>query len=144
MQRTTTSQCISRCHADHRLPMRGAIAPSLKRADSPGCCARLAKRSTGRYGRLIYQWRSVFRTGSRLALGAYGPHGSVIYIDRWLCAACGPCVKEPGVEMRFGFIASFAMAILAIVGVFIDIPIVSQYAFWFVVGAYILLAGSRW
>ena len=46
--------------------------------------------------------------------------------------------------MRFGFIASFVMAILAIVGVFIDIPIVSQYAFWFVVGAYILLAGSRW
>lgn len=45
--------------------------------------------------------------------------------------------------MRFGFIASFVMAILAIVGVFIDIPIVSQYAFWFVVGAYILLAGSR-
>jgi len=48
--------------------------------------------------------------------------------------------------MRFGFITSFLMAILAIVSVFIDIPIVSQYAFWFIVGAYILLAGagSRW
>jgi hypothetical protein len=46
--------------------------------------------------------------------------------------------------MRFGFIASFIMAILGIVGVFIDIPIVSQYAFWFVVAAYIVLAGSRW
>ena len=82
-------------------------------------------------------------TAHRAALFG-GPHGSVICIDRWLCAACGPCVKEPGVQMRFGFIASFVMAILAIVGVFIDIPIVSQYAFWFVVGAYILLAGSRW
>ena len=58
----------------------------------------------------------------------------------------GPCASELGVDMRFGFIASFLMAILAIVSVFIDIPIVSQYAFWFVVGAYILLAGagSRW
>ena len=70
---------------------------------------------------------------------------NVMYIGRWLCAA-GLCVKESGAQMRFGFIASFLMAILAIVSVFIDIPIVSQYAFWFVVGAYILLAGagSRW
>jgi hypothetical protein len=44
--------------------------------------------------------------------------------------------------MRFGFITSFAMAILAIVSVFIDIPIVTPFAFWFVVGAYILLAGA--
>jgi hypothetical protein len=44
--------------------------------------------------------------------------------------------------MKFGFITSFAMAILAIVSVFIDIPIVSLYASWFVVGAYILLAGA--
>jgi len=44
--------------------------------------------------------------------------------------------------MRFGFITSFAMAILAIVSVFTDIPIVSQYAFWFVVGAWIVLAGA--
>jgi hypothetical protein len=33
--------------------------------------------------------------------------------------------------------------ILAVVGVFIEIPIVSNYAFWFAVGAYILLAGTR-
>jgi hypothetical protein len=31
---------------------------------------------------------------------------------------------------------------LAVVGVFIEIPIVSDYAFWFAVGAYIMLAGS--
>jgi hypothetical protein len=48
--------------------------------------------------------------------------------------------------MRFGFITSFVMAISAIVSVFVEIPFVSQYAFWVVVVAYILLAGSgsRW
>jgi hypothetical protein len=45
-------------------------------------------------------------------------------------------------QMRFGFITSFLMAILAIVSVFIDIPIVSLYAFWFVVGAYVVLTGA--
>jgi hypothetical protein len=33
--------------------------------------------------------------------------------------------------------------ILAVVGVFIQIPIVSDFAFWFAIGAYILLAGTR-
>jgi hypothetical protein len=46
--------------------------------------------------------------------------------------------------MNFGFITSLIMAILGVVGVFIPIPIVSDYAFWVVVAAYIVLAGSRW
>ena len=46
--------------------------------------------------------------------------------------------------MRFGFIASLIMAILGVVGVFIPIPFVSDYAFWVIVAAYIMLAGSRW
>jgi hypothetical protein len=45
--------------------------------------------------------------------------------------------------MRFGFIVSLIMAILGIVGVFIEIPFVSDYAFWVVLAAYIVLAGSR-
>ena len=45
--------------------------------------------------------------------------------------------------MNFGFVASLIVVILAVVGVFIEIPIVSNYAFWFAVGAYILLAGTR-
>jgi hypothetical protein len=45
--------------------------------------------------------------------------------------------------VNFGFIASLVVMILAVVGVFIEIPIVSNYAFWFAVGAYILLAGTR-
>jgi hypothetical protein len=47
--------------------------------------------------------------------------------------------------MRFGFIAALVIAILGIVSVFIAIPIVSDYSFWVVVVAYIILAGSgKW
>ncbi len=45
--------------------------------------------------------------------------------------------------MNFGFVLSLVLVILAVVGVFIDIPLVSNYAFWFAIGAYIMLAGSR-
>jgi hypothetical protein len=43
--------------------------------------------------------------------------------------------------MDFGFIASLVIATLAILGVFIEIPIVSDYAFWVMTGAFLLLAG---
>jgi hypothetical protein len=46
--------------------------------------------------------------------------------------------------MRFGFIVSLIMIILGIVSVFVEIPVVSEYAFWVVVAAYIVLAGWRW
>ena len=45
--------------------------------------------------------------------------------------------------MNFGFVVSLVLVILAVVGVFIEIPLVSNYAFWFTIGAYIMLAGSR-
>jgi hypothetical protein len=45
--------------------------------------------------------------------------------------------------MNFGFVVSLVLVILAVVGVFIEIPLVSNYAFWFAIGAYIMLAGSR-
>jgi len=45
--------------------------------------------------------------------------------------------------VNFGFVLSLVLVILAVVGVFIDIPLVSNYAFWFAIGAYIMLAGSR-
>ena len=44
--------------------------------------------------------------------------------------------------MNIGFVVSLVLVILAVLGVFIEIPLVSTYAFWFAVGAYILLAGS--
>ena len=45
--------------------------------------------------------------------------------------------------MNFGFVLSLVLVILAVVGVFIEIPLVSNYAFWFAIGAYIILAGTR-
>jgi hypothetical protein len=45
--------------------------------------------------------------------------------------------------VNFGFVFSLLLVILAIVGVFIEIPLVSNYAFWLAVGAYIILAGTR-
>jgi hypothetical protein len=43
--------------------------------------------------------------------------------------------------MFFGRLLSLVIAIAAIVGVFTEIPIVSEWAFWFVVGAYLLWLG---
>jgi hypothetical protein len=40
-------------------------------------------------------------------------------------------------------VLSLVLVILAVVGVFIEIPLVSNYAFWFAIGAYIMLAGTR-
>jgi hypothetical protein len=44
--------------------------------------------------------------------------------------------------VNFAVVLSLVLAILAVLGVFIEIPLVSAYAFWFAVGAYIMLAGS--
>jgi len=40
-------------------------------------------------------------------------------------------------------VVSLIIAILAIVAVFIYIPFVSEYAFWFLFAAYVSLAGHR-
>lgn len=45
--------------------------------------------------------------------------------------------------MNFGFVLSLLTIILAVLSVFIEIPIVSNYAFWFAVGAYVVLAGTK-
>jgi hypothetical protein len=44
--------------------------------------------------------------------------------------------------VSFGFIASLIIVILAVLSVFVEIQIVTNYAFWFVIGAYIMLAGA--
>jgi hypothetical protein len=41
------------------------------------------------------------------------------------------------------YVLSLILAGLAIVGVFIEIPFVSQFAFWVLVVAYVILAGMR-
>ena len=45
--------------------------------------------------------------------------------------------------MNFVYVISLLTIILAVLSVFIEIPFVSNYAFWFAVGAYLLLAGTR-
>ena len=45
--------------------------------------------------------------------------------------------------MNFGVIVSLLLVILAVLSVFIEIPIISNYAFWFAIAAYVVLAGSR-
>jgi hypothetical protein len=44
--------------------------------------------------------------------------------------------------VNLGFVASLIVVILAVLSVFIQIPLVSDYAFWFAIGAYVILAGS--
>jgi hypothetical protein len=45
--------------------------------------------------------------------------------------------------MYFGLALSLILAGFAVVGVFIYIPFVSEYAFWVVIAAYVILAGAR-
>ena len=44
---------------------------------------------------------------------------------------------------NFLFVVSLLLVGFAIVGVFIEIPFFSNYAFWIVIAAYVMLAGSR-
>jgi hypothetical protein len=44
--------------------------------------------------------------------------------------------------VNIAVVVSLVLAILAVLGVFIEIPFVSDFAFWVAVGAYIILAGS--
>jgi hypothetical protein len=43
-----------------------------------------------------------------------------------------------GWQMSFGRVASLVIAIVAVLALFVEIPIVSDYAFWFLVGALLL------
>ena len=45
--------------------------------------------------------------------------------------------------MNLLYVLSLILAGLAIVGVFIEIPVVSEFAFWVLVAAYVILAGMR-
>jgi hypothetical protein len=45
--------------------------------------------------------------------------------------------------VSFGLIVSLIVVGLAVVGVFIEIPFVSNFAFWFAIAAYVILAGTQ-
>ena len=44
--------------------------------------------------------------------------------------------------MAGGFVVSLVLMLLGVVSVFIYIPFASEWAFWLVIAAYIVLAGS--
>ena len=41
------------------------------------------------------------------------------------------------------FLISLILTMLAIIGVFVEIPFISSYAFWVAIAAYIMLASHR-
>jgi hypothetical protein len=45
--------------------------------------------------------------------------------------------------VRFGLALSLVLVGFGVVGVFIYIPFVSNYAFWIVIAAYVILAAGR-
>jgi hypothetical protein len=47
-----------------------------------------------------------------------------------------------GVDMHFPRFFSLVLALLAVVGVFIEIPFVSNYAFWIMTAAYVIHISS--
>lgn len=60
----------------------------------------------------------------------------------WAC--CSPIRVQLGRSaLNPVFTASLLLAALALVGVFIEIPFISNYAFWVLMAAYIMLAGRR-
>jgi len=60
----------------------------------------------------------------------------------WAC--CNPIRVQLGRRaLNPVFTASLLLAALALVGVFIEIPFISNYAFWVLMAAYIMLAGRR-
>jgi hypothetical protein len=45
-------------------------------------------------------------------------------------------------DMHFGFALALVLELLAVVGVFVEIPFVSNYALWVSVAAFVILASS--
>jgi hypothetical protein len=47
-----------------------------------------------------------------------------------------------GIDMHFPSTISLVLAPLAVVGVFVEIPFVSNYAFWILLAAYVVFRAS--
>jgi len=45
--------------------------------------------------------------------------------------------------MHWGFLIALMIGIVAIIAVFVEIPIISEYAFWVLAGAFLLTASTR-
>jgi hypothetical protein len=60
---------------------------------------------------------------------------------RRVLSEVGDWLTAFGGQMSFGRVASLVIAIVAVLALFVEIPIVSDYAFWFLVGALIIWMG---
>jgi hypothetical protein len=45
--------------------------------------------------------------------------------------------------MKWGLIASLVITLLAIVSVFVEIPVVSNYSFWVLFGSWVLVVARK-
>jgi hypothetical protein len=45
--------------------------------------------------------------------------------------------------MKWGFIASLVITLLAIVSVFVEVPIVSNYSFWVLFSSWLLIVARK-
>jgi hypothetical protein len=67
------------------------------------------------------------------------PFAELCSVDQrfwWLTGAL-----ETGEQMDLGLVTSLLITMLAVVSVFVEIPVVSDYAFWVLLGSYILVIG---
>ena len=48
-----------------------------------------------------------------------------------------------GCKCTGGFLVALVIGIVAIIAVFVEIPIISEYAFWVLTGAFLLTASTR-
>jgi hypothetical protein len=60
---------------------------------------------------------------------------------RRVLSEVGDLADRIGGQMSFGRMASLAIAIVAVLAIFVEIPIVSDYAFWVLVGALLVWMG---
>jgi hypothetical protein len=50
---------------------------------------------------------------------------------------------EVGGQMKWGLVASLVITLLAIVSVFVEIPIVSNYSFWVLFSSWLLVVARK-
>lgn len=50
--------------------------------------------------------------------------------------------KGLGMKMDFGFMAALVLAIVAIIDLFVYLPLIGGYAFWVLLGGFLVLAAK--
>ena len=80
--------------------------------------------------------RRISSTNSVAGSGVFADEFSAQVVRRSAGAS-----RSDALTINFVFVLSLILAGLAVVGVFIEIPFISNYAFWVAIAAYVILAG---